>query len=142
MSLFSTAISAANPYLFWIKIGAATIVVGMILGSVWYVRSAFAERDSLRVEKTTLTQKLDLQVAQTAIITTQFNSYIQLQKETVEAIKKIKVQSDVYVQGVEDEKKPVSVDGAPIAFIPAGLPRASNLSGTANNITSGTAVDP
>src|SRR6185369_258004 len=101
MSLFSTALEAVNPYLLYIKIAAAVLAVCVLIGAGLYVRHVFTDRARLEAENGSLAAKLLLSQQATEMVTTQFNHYIELNRDIAEAIRKVKVESATYIESVE-----------------------------------------
>lgn len=106
-----------TPYLLYIKIGLIALAVLVIIGLGWYVKATFNERDKLLTEKATLT----LQVAQEKANATAAMEQVTMWRTTVEqmtkAVRNIKIQSDTYIQGVENSEKPNVAAGAHVPFI-------------------------
>lgn len=117
------------------EIALAVTVIALMAGAVW-VRGVVADRSALRKE-------VALQKAQTDAIATQFNSYIQLNKEIADAIRRVKVQSNNYIQQIETAPTPVAAVGGSIPFIPSGVPQGvPGMPGFANNSSGRTAAEP
>jgi len=114
-----------NPYLLYIKIGAVALVVAaLFFGGAW-VRGVFAERAQLKdkIELLELDKRRAEQQAADAIH--QRNEYIKLNREIVDAIKKIKIQSNNFIQTIENDPAPVPpADGGALPFIAPGVPEA------------------
>jgi hypothetical protein len=111
-----------------IKLAAAGVALATILGIGYYIRHVFDERDRLatelvtaRAEVITANTRLQLAVEQAKIWQ---DTVAQMNK----AVKNIKIQSDVYIEGIENEKAPVIPAGGSIPLIlptSATVPRLS-----------------
>jgi hypothetical protein len=114
-----------SPYLLYIKIGAVVAVVaGIFSGGIW-LRGVFAERSELRGQIELL--ELDKQRAEQRALDAihQRDEYIKLNREIVDAIKKIKIQSNTVIQRIENDPVPVPpADGGALPFIAPGVPEA------------------
>lgn len=127
--------SLVGPYLLWIKIGAAVVVLAMIVGIAIYVRSIFRERDELLSEKTRIQNELVSEKQRLLVTLEQLQIWQNTVKKMNESIRNIKIQSDVYVQGVENEKPPVVPVGSAIPFIVPGVPDIADMPGYKNYST-------
>ena len=116
---------AISPYLLYIKIGSVVaVVVGIFSGGIW-LRGVFAERAELRDQIELL--ELDKQRAEQRALDAihQRDEYIKLNREIVDAIKKIKIQSNTVIQRIENDPVPVPpADGGALPFIAPGVPQA------------------
>ena len=125
---------AISPYLLYIKIGSVVaVVVGIFSGGIW-LRGVFAERAELRDQIELL--ELDKQRAEQRALDAihQRDEYIKLNREIVDAIKKIKIQSNTVIQRIENDPVPVSpTDGGALPFIAPGVPQALPPSDPASN---------
>lgn len=114
-----------SPYLLYIKIGAVVAAMaGIFSGGIW-LRGVFAERAELRdqIELLELDKQRAEQRASDAIH--QRDEYIKLNREIVDAIKKIKIQSNTVIQRIENDPVPVPpTDGGALPFIAPGVPEA------------------
>lgn len=63
MSLFSSLVTSVNPYMLYIKIGAAVLAAGAVFGFYLWVHHAFVERAALKVKVTELTGQITAQNA-------------------------------------------------------------------------------
>jgi hypothetical protein len=121
----------------YIKIGAAVAFLMFLLGIAYYVRSVFQERNSLLGDKAALTFQLATEKQKVVVAMEQLAIWQDTVKKMNEAVKNIKIQSDVYIEGVDDAKKPTFNGNTPIPFIlsgMAGLPRTAG--GGYENFTS------
>jgi hypothetical protein len=85
----------------------------------------FAERSELRDQIELL--ELDKQRAEQRALDAihQRDEYIKLNREIVDAIKKIKIQSNTVIQRIENDPVPVPpADGGALPFIAPGVPEA------------------
>lgn len=125
---------AISPYLLYIKIGSVVaVVVGIFSGGIW-LRGVFAERAELRDQIELL--ELDKQRAEQRALDAihQRDEYIKLNREIVDAIKKIKIQSNTVIQRIENDPVPVPpADGSALPFIAPGVPQALPPSDPASN---------
>lgn len=125
---------AISPYLLYIKIGSVVaVVVGIFSGGIW-LRGVFAERAELRDQIELL--ELDKQRAEQRALDAihQRDEYIKLNREIVDAIKKIKIQSNTVIQRIENDPVPVPpADGGALPFIAPGVPQALPPSDPASN---------
>ncbi|MEI7816168.1 MAG: hypothetical protein WCI45_03140 [Desulfuromonadales bacterium] len=105
-----------NPYLLYIKIALVAIIVAGLAWFGWHEKSIRADLDKYKAEAA-------LQKASAEMYAQQFNNYIQLNKEIADAIKKVRVQSNTYIDSVEVSQPPVA-DGDSFVLIPPGVPKA------------------
>lgn len=116
MTVFGKVSTALNPYLLYIKIGMVAILVTGLAWVGWHEKSIRADLDKYKAEAA-------LQKASAEMYALQFNNYIQLNKEIADAIKKVRVQSNTYIDSVEVSQPPVA-DGDSFVLIPPGVPKA------------------
>lgn len=111
------SIADLNPYKLYIKIALiVAAIVGLFAAGV-RVKSVFAERDALRVsEKAAVQTVKDMTEAR--------DRELKLQEGITNAIKKIRVVSNNYIQSVEDGPTPVIPDGGRINLVAGGVPEA------------------
>lgn len=111
------SIADLNPYKLYIKIALiVAAIVGLFAAGVW-IKSVFAERDALRVsEKVAVQTVKDMTEAR--------DRELKLQEGITNAIKKIRVVSNNYIQSVEDGPTPVIPDGGRITLVAGGVPEA------------------
>lgn len=110
-------LSAINPYLAYIKIAGAVAAIAAIFAAGIYARGVVAERDALKAEQRAIKAALEQQVKA-------FDDYVRLNAQIAENIKKIKVNSNVYIENIEREKRPEVPAGSTVTLIPAGMPKA------------------
>ena len=122
-----------NPYLLYIKIALITIIVAGLAWFGWHEKSIRADLDKYKAEAA-------LQKASAEMYAQQFNNYIQLNKEIADAIKKVRVQSNTYIDSIEVSQPPIA-DGDSFVLIPHGVPKAvPRLPGYQNYSASGTSA--
>lgn len=109
--------AAINPYLLYIKIILVALIVSGLAWFGWNEKKIRTERDTYKTEAA-------LQKATAEMYAQQFNNYIQLNKEIADAIKKVKVQSNTYIDSVEASRPPAVADGISFVLIPPGVPKA------------------
>lgn len=105
-----------QPYLLYIKLGAAVVVLLILAGCYWWISSAFSERDRLRIsdaEKTAQVRMYSESMARDAALREGINN----------AIKNIKVSSEVFINEVDAGKTPHVSDGTQLVLIPGGVPK-------------------
>lgn len=109
---------------YWREIAVAFLLL-ILISAALYVKHVFAERDQLKIEN--------------SILSTQLNDAAKMQELTnkfTEAISQIKIRSNVNVQRIESQPKPVFVDdSAPLVFIPGGVLQAVYSSTAADRTT-------
>lgn len=148
-----TITAGLNPYLLYIKLAVAALAVAAIVGAGLYVRHVFNDRGRLQAENGSLEAKVKSEQEKTALeragkelVTSQFNQYIQLNRDIADAIKKVKVTSATYIDSIEASAPPVVPDGGLVVLVPGGLPKTdplpgvSGLSGFPNRSTARTAA--
>lgn len=124
-----------NPYLLYMKIALVAIIVAGLAWFGWHEKSIRADLDKYKAEAA-------LQKASAEMYAQQFNNYIQLNKEIADAIKKVRVQSNTYIDSIEVSQPPVA-DGDSFVLIPPGVPKAvPRLPGYQNYSTGGTSAAP
>lgn len=128
-------VTAINPHWLYIKIAAVVALVGGLIWSGIWIRGVFAERDTLRASEALATQT-------TKMYADVWNRNQQLQREIVDAIKKIRVESNTYIDRVETSPPPVVPAGGSIAFIAPGVPTTTlpAMPGAADNLAGGTSA--
>jgi septal ring-binding cell division protein DamX len=100
----------------YIKGIAVLLVLAALIGSAIWIRGVFAERNELRIsEKAAVQNANDIIQAR--------NKDVALQKGVADAVKNIRIQSDVYIQSLEDSKPPIANDGDTVVVIPSGMPQ-------------------
>lgn len=125
-----------KPYLLYMKIALVVILVAGLAWIGWHEKSIRADLEKYKSEAA-------LQKASAEMYALQFNNYIQLNKEIADAIKKVKVQSNTYIDSVEASQPPVVTDGDSFVLIPPGVSKAvSSLPGYKNYSAGGTSADP
>ncbi len=136
MTVFGNLSTALNPYLLYIKIGVIAILVAGLAWIGWHEKSIRADLDKYKAEAA-------LQKASAEMYALQFNNYIQLNKEIADAIKKVRVQSNTYIDSVEASQPPVVADGDSIILIAPGVPKAvPRLPGYQNYSAGGASPSP
>ena len=108
--------SVLNPYWRYVKIVMFSIVVIVLAWLGWHEKSVRADLDKYKAEAA-------LQKASAEMYAQQFNNYIQLNREIADAIKKVRVQSNTYIDSIEVSQPPVA-DGDSFVLIPHGVPKA------------------
>ena len=99
MSLISGLVTAANPYMLYIKIGAAVIAAAAVLGFYLWIHHAFVERAELKVKVTDLTNRITMQNSaidkwkQAAADATQKVMAAQLQAAKIQVVYRTKVET-------------------------------------------------
>ena len=132
MISIDTITTAINPYWLYIKITLVALLIAGIAWAGWNEKKIRAERDTYKTEAA-------LQKATAEMYAQQFNNYIQLNREIADAIKKVKVQSNTYIDSVEASQPPAVADGGSFILIPPGVPKTMpRLSGYQNYSTGGT----
>jgi hypothetical protein len=98
-----------------IKLAVALVAVITLIGTGIWFRGVVAERDELKKSKA-------LSDATVKIYADVWNSNAALQKEIINAVKQIRVESNAYIDTVEAAAPPVVPAGGSIAFIAPGVP--------------------
>lgn len=130
-----SVVTAVNPYWLYIKIALVAALVALLVWFGWNEKNIRAEREKYKAEAA-------LQKATTEMYALQFNNYIQLNKEIADAIRKVKVQSNTYIDSVEVSQPPVVADGDSFILITPGVPKGlPGLSGYKNYTAGGTSAD-
>jgi hypothetical protein len=104
-----------TPYLIWIKIGLATLVVGVILWAGIWFRGVLSDRDKFEKERN------DAIKTSTDLIENR-NQELKLRGEITDAIKNIKVNSNTYIRNIENSTTSSIPDGVTVVLIPGGVP--------------------
>jgi hypothetical protein len=134
MSILDLATTAVNPYLLYIKLALIALAIAAVIGVVFYIKHTFSERDALMRDKAQLEFSLATEKQRVAVAMEQLKIWQDTVAKMNAAVKNIKIQSDTYIQGVEDAKTPDYADGTVIPFVlPASsartsLPRFENVS--------------
>lgn len=116
------SLTSLNPYVLYIKLGLAAIV---ICGLVWLGWHEMGIRADLKAK----TAEAQLQKETAAMYARQFNEYIKLNREIADAVQNIKVKSNNYIQTIESSSPPVVRDGDPVVLVPAGVPTGPSVPG-------------
>lgn len=126
MSLLNTAIdaaaNAASPYLLAIKIGGVVIVAGLLIwAGVWF-KGVLGERAALKSNAEAMAkQVLEANHRADLAIAAQ-KQYQQTILEVVDAVRKIKIQSNNYISSIETAPAPAVADGGSVLLVPGGMP--------------------
>lgn len=112
---------------YWREIALGLLIL-FVIGTGLYVRSVFAERNQLKLDKASLT----FQLRESAALQEMTN-------QISEAIGQIKIRSQVNVSRIESQPKPVFVDSRPLPFITGGVLQAVPAADTAGGTTPGPA---
>ena len=138
MAIWDVATTALNPYLLYVKIGLIVLLILSILGAAWYVKATFAEKDRLLGEKAQLEFSLATEKQRVAVAMEQLKIWQDTVAKMNAAVKNIKIQSDTYITGTENEKAPEFNGRKSIPFIVPSLPASSGMPGYANYSSSRT----
>lgn len=84
--------------------------VCLLLAGAAYIKHVFAQRDQLKAENSVMKAQLDGAA-----------KMMELTNSITTAIGQIKIRSNVNVQRIESEAKPVFIDSRPVSFISGGL---------------------
>lgn len=120
---------AINPYLLYIKIGVLVIAVCGVIGISWYIRHAFADRAKLQVETGRLRSELVVEKQKYDGLLLQTEQIMAMNQKIIEAVKRVKINSSVYIDRVEAAKLSVPVAGGTV-LVPGGMPQAVPANGT------------
>ncbi len=122
MSVIDTAVSAVNPYLLYIKIGAVALLAGgLIWAGIWF-RGVLADRDRLQAASVTQAQQLTAATHRAELAESANREYQQTIKEIVDAINAIKISSNNYINSIESAPVPSVPDGGSVLLVPGGVP--------------------
>ena len=122
MSAIDTAVSAINPYLLYIKIGAIAILAGaLIWAGIWF-KGVLADRDRLQVASVVQARQLADATHRAELAESANREYQQTIKEIVDAIKAIKINSNNYINSIESAPVPAVPDGGVVLLVPGGVP--------------------
>lgn len=124
--------TVVTPYLVWIKIGLIVLALTSLIGVLWYVTRTFKERDRLLADQGKLQTELNIEKQKLIVAVEQLNIWQDTVKKMNESVRNIKIQSDTYIQGIENEKIPVADAGASVAFILPGVPTGPHMPGYAD----------
>lgn len=113
---------AINPYLIYIKIGAVLVTAGLLIwAGVWF-RGVLAERDTLKSVQEEQRRKVDEANHRAALAEAAQQQYQQTIREVVDAVKRIRIQSNNYISGIETAPAPDVPDGGRVVLVPGGMP--------------------
>lgn len=112
-----------NPYLLYIKIGAIIVALCGPIGVGLYVRHVFNDRSRLQAENGTLATKLSIEQAKYLSLMTQTNQILEMNQKIIEAVKRVKINSNIYIDKVEAAKLSAPVAGGTV-LVPGGMPKA------------------
>jgi hypothetical protein len=127
------ASEAASPYLLYIKLALIALAIAAVVGVCWYIKSVFAERQTLIADKTKLEFSLQMEQQKVVVAMEQLKIWQDTVAKMNAAVKNIKIQSDTYIQGIDDANKP-TFDGthSSIPFILPAMSTGTTVPGYAN----------
>lgn len=105
------------------------IAICILIAAAFYVKRIFSERDRLAAENVVIKEQLQSAAKMQ-----------QLTNQISEAISQIKIRSNINVEQIEREAKPVFYDSRPVVLIPGGLLQAVHSSSSADRTTPVNAV--
>ena len=111
--------SLAMPYLLYIKIGLVVVVLVALVGMGLHVRSVFNERDELLVDQGRLQTELTVEKLKYTSMLEQYEQISAMNKEIIEAVKHVKIKSNIYIDKVEASPLPAPAAGGSV-FVPGG----------------------
>lgn len=117
--MFNILSNLATPYLLYIKIGAIVLILVAIIGAGLYVKSVFAERTTLLSDKARLETELTVEKLKYQAMLGQYEQISAMNKNIIEAVKRVKINSNVYIDKVEATPLPAPAAGGTV-FIRGG----------------------
>ena len=120
--MFSVA-DVVNPYLLYIKIGAIILALGALIGTGLYIKHVFNDRQRLQNENGALSTKIATEQEKYQNLMKQTQQIMEMNTKIIEAVKRVKINSSVYIDKVEATRLSPPVTGGSV-LVPAGLPKA------------------
>lgn len=111
-----------NPYWLYIKIAAAVLAVSAVIGCGFYVRHVFNDRASLQKKNGSLTEKLETSQENYQGLMQQTQLIVETNQRIVEASRREKANSNIYIAKLEAARLPVPHSGGTV-LVPGGLPQ-------------------
>ena len=104
--MLNTLTMGLSPYIIWVKVGVAILILSLFFGVVWYIRSVFIERGELLLERGKLQLEVTIEKQKNVVAMEQLRIWQDTVAKMNAAVKNIKIQSDTYIQGIDNEKAP------------------------------------
>lgn len=115
-------IELLNPYSTYLKIGVLGLLVLVLIAACTYVRSVFHDRDQLRTELARTASELATKRQQLLVMTDQINQIQKLYANIGEAVRNVKIKSNIYIDRVEAARLAhPGTDGT--VLVPGGVPK-------------------
>lgn len=133
-NLVSAATTAVSPYILYVKLFLIATAIAAVVGAGWYVKSVFDDRRDLLGKVAATEYALGVEQQRVVEAQRQVAAWQQMANDINKAVRTVKVQSDTYIQGVENATMPDLPDGTIVPFVlPAStaagsLPRFANVS--------------
>jgi hypothetical protein len=118
--MISALSGLVSPYLLYLKLAAAVVVVAAIVGAGLYVRSVFAARDALLVDNSRISTELTVEKLKYTELMRQAEQISAMNKDIIEAVKRVKINSSIYIDKVEAAPLPPPAASGTV-LIPGGL---------------------
>lgn len=122
MNLIETAAAMVNPYLLYIKIAAAAISAGLLIWAGIWFKGVLDERANLKANAEAMAKQVIDANHKAVLAEAAQIQYQQTIKEVVDAVRKIKVQSNNYINQIDSEPPPAVADGNSVLLVPGGMP--------------------
>jgi hypothetical protein len=119
--MISALSGLVSPYLLYLKLAAAVVVVAAIVGAGLYVRSVFAARDALLVDNSRISTELTVEKLKYTELMRQAEQISAMNKDIIEAVKRVKINSSIYIDKVEAAPLPVPTSGRSIPIVMSGM---------------------
>lgn len=126
MNVLNTAIdaaaNAASPYLLAIKIGGVVIVAGLLIWAGIWFKGVLDERAALKSNTEAMAKQVIDANHKAALAEAAQIQYQQTIQEVVDAVRKIKIQSNNYISSIDTAPPPAVADGGSVLLVPGGMP--------------------
>lgn len=122
MNLIETATTLANPYLLYIKIAAVAAVAGLLIWAGIWFKGVLDERATLKANAEAMAKQVMDANHKAALAEAAQVQYQQTIKEVVDAVRKIKIQSNNYISQIDTAPPPAGADGDSVLLVPGGMP--------------------
>lgn len=112
-----------NPYLTYIKIAALVIAASAVIGASCYVWYVVQDRSTLKEINGRLNSALTAEQDKYFNLMQQTNQIMEMNQKIVEAVKRVKINSSIYIDKVEAAKLAVPAAGGTV-LVPGGMSKA------------------
>jgi hypothetical protein len=124
----------------YIKIALVAIALAAIIGVVWYIKATFTEKERLVGEKARLEFQIQQEQQKVVVAMEQLKIWQETVARMNAAIKNIKIESNTYVQGIDNEPSPEFNGRKSLPLILSTMSTSPPVPGYANHSSSRTST--